>query len=62
MSNALQEVRKVLDKLPKNATYEEIQYHIYVRAKIELGLQDIKAGRVVSQEEAEKRMRKWRAK
>ncbi len=38
---------------------EEIQYHIYVREKVERGLRDVEAGRVVDQDEAKRRMAKW---
>ncbi len=58
MSTAVEEVRKLLDQLPADASFEDIQYHIYVRQKIEKGLEDVQQGRVVSQEEAERRMRK----
>ncbi len=56
MSTAKEEVRKILDKIPDDASYEDIQYHIYVREKIERGLQDIEEGRVFSQEEVEQRI------
>ncbi|TMQ32506.1 MAG: hypothetical protein E6K70_18190 [Planctomycetota bacterium] len=59
MHTAKQTVRDLLDDLPDNSTFEDIQYHIYVRQKIERGLQDLKAGRVLSQKEAERRMSKW---
>ena len=59
MSTAKEEVRKILDKIPDDASYEDIQYHIYVREKIERGLQDIEEGRVFSQEEVEQRMSRW---
>jgi len=59
MSTAKEEVRKMLDQLPDDASFEDIQYHIYVREKIERGLKDIKEGRVLSQEEVEQRMSKW---
>jgi len=59
MNNAKDEVRKLLDRMPENATYDDIQYHIYVRQKIEQGIEDVEAGRVLSQEEVEKRMEKW---
>jgi len=49
----------MLDQLPDDASFEDIQYHIYVREKIERGLKDIKEGRVLSQEEVEQRMSKW---
>jgi hypothetical protein len=52
-------VRSMLDNLPDDLTYEDIQYHIYVLQKIELALEDVEAGRVLSQEEVERRMEKW---
>ena len=62
MTIAKDEVRKMLDRIPDDSSYEDIQYHIYVRKKVEKGLQDIKDGRVLSQEEVKKRMSKWLAK
>ena len=59
MSTAKEAVRKMLDRFPDDASYEDIQYHIYVRQKVERGLKDIEEGRVESQEEAERRMSKW---
>jgi len=59
MSTAKEEVRKMLDHLPDDASFEDIQYHIYVREKTERGLKDIQEGRVLSQEEVEERMSKW---
>ena len=59
MATAIEEVRQILDKLPPEASLEDIQYHIYVRQKIERGLDDVREGRVISQEEAEKKMSKW---
>jgi len=59
MSTAKEEVRKMLDQLPDEASFEDIQYHIYVREKIERGMKDIQEGRVLSQEDVEKRMSKW---
>jgi len=59
MRTAKEEVKKLLDQIPDEASFEDIQYHIYVREKIERGLDDVKAGRVLSQEEVERRMNKW---
>jgi predicted transcriptional regulator len=59
MSTAKEEVRKMLDRLPDDSSFEDIQYHIYVREKIEHGLEDLKAGRLLTQEEVERRMSKW---
>ena len=54
-----EEVRRMLDQIPDDASFEDIQYHIYVCQKIELGLRDIEEGRVISQEDIERRMSKW---
>ena len=59
METAKEQVQQILEELPESASLEDIQYHIYVRQKIQQGLEDVEAGRVVSQEEAEKRLSKW---
>jgi len=59
MKSAKEEVRDLLDRLPDNASLDEIQYHIYVRQKIQKGLDADRRGLVLSQEEAERRMAKW---
>lgn len=57
--NAKEEVRRLLDDLPDDASLEDIQYHIYVREKVEHGLRDVADGRVLDEEEVERRMAKW---
>ncbi len=59
MKSAKTAVRKILKNLPDNSSFEDIQYHIFVCEKIEKGLYDAKKGRVLTQEEVEKRMAKW---
>ena len=59
MPTAKEQVRKLLDTIPDNASFEDIQYHIYVRQKIEAGLADVEAGRVMTQADAERRMAEW---
>ncbi|MFY4729036.1 hypothetical protein [Nitrospira sp. BLG_2] len=54
-----EEMRKMLETLPEDCTQEDIQYHIYVREKIERGMAAANAGDVISQEEAEKRVEQW---
>jgi predicted transcriptional regulator len=59
MATAKQEVQKVLDTLPEETSLEDIQYHLYVLQRVERGRQDIKAGRVIPQDEVERRMARW---
>ena len=59
MGKAKDEVRRLLDALPEDATFEDIQYHIYVRQAIANGIAAVERGEVVSHEEVERRMAKW---
>jgi len=59
MNAAKEEVMRILDRLPEDASLEDIQYHIYVRQKIDHGLEDAKAGRTLSEEEFDQRMARW---
>ena len=52
-------MRDLLDELPDETTFEDIQYHIYVRAKLDRALDDIEAGRIVEHDEIERRAGKW---
>jgi hypothetical protein len=59
MGSAKEEVRRILEQIPDSASFEDIQYHIYVREKIDRGLEDVTQRRVIEQAEVERRMRKW---
>jgi len=59
VGSAKEEVRRILEVIPDTASFEDIQYHIYVREKIERGLGDVKNGKLLSQDEVEQRMRQW---
>ena len=45
------EARKLIDELPDDATWEELEYKIYVRRKIEDGLNNLENGESLSTEE-----------
>ena len=46
-----QEARTLIDQLPDSVTWQELAYRLEVRADIEEGLADIKAGRVTDVKE-----------
>lgn len=50
-----QQAHELIDELPDSTTWDELAYRIEVRASIERGLADIEAGRVIPQEDVEKR-------
>lgn len=46
-ANIKQEAYHLLEKLPENATWDDLMYKIYVRQAIEAGLEDSKVGRTI---------------
>jgi predicted transcriptional regulator len=61
MASPKQDVFKILEALPEEASLEDIQYHLYVLQRIERGREDVEAGRVLGAEEVERRMARWLA-
>ena len=59
MKTAKEEVRELLEQLPDGASLEDVQYHIYVRHKIQKGLDAKAEGKLISQEQVERRMARW---
>ena len=49
-------IRSVIQSLPDNVTWDEIQYRLYVRQNIEAGLADSKAGRLIDTDEMQIRL------
>jgi predicted transcriptional regulator len=58
MSTAKEEALSLINELSDDASWEEIQYHIYVKQKIDRGLADVDAGRVSTHAEMVARMSK----
>ena len=46
-SNVKDEARRLVAELPEDASWDDLMYRIYVRQRIEAGLRDVEAGRVV---------------
>ena len=59
METAKEQVQQILESLPEDASLEDIQYHIYVRQKIQQGLDDVDAGRTMSHADVQQRLAKW---
>jgi hypothetical protein len=54
-STVKEEARRLVERLPDDATWEDIQYEIYVRQAVEAGLKDSREGRTVPLAEARRR-------
>ena len=54
-----EQMLKVIQELPANATVEDAMEQLYLLDKIERGIAQAEAGQTVSQEEARRRMAPW---
>ena len=59
MASTKEQLRELIEHLPDDCTLEDVQYHLYVQQKVGRGLEDVRAGRVLSQDEVERPMAKW---
>ena len=59
MANTKEEIRKILDALPDDATWEDVQYSIYVRERVERGKAEAAEGKLTDQDQIENRMKRW---
>ena len=50
---------KLVQRLSDDASFEDIQYQLYVLQQIEEGLEDVEEGRTIPHAEARERMSRW---
>ncbi len=62
MGTTKDEIQSLLQKLPDDCTFEDVQYHLYVIGKIRKGIERAESEGAVSQEEVERRLAKWTSK
>ena len=51
------ETNRLLGRLPAKADWDDLMYHVYVRKKIDAGLRDSAAGRVVTSKQIRKALK-----
>ena len=61
MGSPKDEVNSLLQKLPDDASFEDIQYHLYVLEKVRRGLERADAEDVIGHDAAKTRLGKWLA-
>jgi len=59
MSTAKTEVETLLQRLPEDASLEDIQYHLYVLEKVKKGIARAESEGAVEHHEAKKSLAKW---
>ena len=47
-ANVKDEARRLVERLPDDATWDDLMHEIYVRQAIDAGLEDSRAGRLTS--------------
>jgi predicted transcriptional regulator len=52
-------VIEMIRRMPDDATVTDIMAELYVRQKIDVGLQQLDDGQALSQEEVEQRLSRW---
>lgn len=56
MSIVKEEAKKLIDKLPDEATWDDIMYKFYVKKKLAVALKAAEEGYVISHEEVKKKL------
>jgi len=59
MSAIRDEVTSLLNRLPEDASIEDVQYHLYVIEKVRNGLEAARREGTITQEQAEEKLEKW---
>ncbi len=59
MSTAKEKMTEIIQSQPDDASYEEIMRELAFERMVNRGLEDVRQGRVLSDEEMQKRMRAW---
>ena len=57
--NTKKSASKLLNELPDDCSYEDIQYHLYVLQKVERGLKEADSGRAFSSEQMNNKLKRW---
>ncbi|MGQ0619997.1 MAG: hypothetical protein ACT4QA_08790 [Panacagrimonas sp.] len=56
------ELIEIAQNLPEDCTYEDMQYQLYVRTRIQRGIDEVDAGKVIPHEEVKRRFAaRWNA-
>ena len=59
MTAPKQLVKKIVDSLPEDTSYDEILKELAFNKMIQKGLKDSKVGKVISNKEMKKRIQSW---
>lgn len=56
MATVKEEARRLLERLPDEASWDDLMYEIYVQKKIDVGLKAAESGKLVPHDEVKRRL------
>ena len=59
MSNVKEKMTEIIQSQPDDASYEEIMKELAFERMVERGMDDVRRGRVISNEEMKRRIKTW---
>jgi hypothetical protein len=59
IKNIKAEAVRLIQSLPEDCTFEDIQYHLYVLQKVERGIRSLEEEGGIPHEEVRERLAKW---
>jgi hypothetical protein len=59
MNSVKEELTTLIDRLPADASIEDVQYQLYLIEKVRNGLESIKQDGGLTQRQVEERLSKW---
>jgi hypothetical protein len=57
--NVKEIAKQTIDRLPQDSNIDDIMHALYIKAKFENGINEIKQGMGIPHQEAKQRMQKW---
>ncbi len=55
-TNIKTRAHELIDQLPETVSWTELAYHVELRASVERGMEDVRAGRTLTSDEVKKRL------
>ena len=56
MATVKEEAKRLVEKLPDEASWDDLMYEIYVQKKIDMGLKAAEAGKLIPHDEVRRRL------
>ncbi len=58
-TSAKQAALTLIQRMPENASLEEVMYNLYFRQRVDRGIRELRKGKTVSHAEVKRSLAKW---